>query len=398
MQAEMTTEENELLLRLERSNWTLSAVSAVHAIMIHAQHEQELYDATCKALTSKGAFALAWVGIPRADPARSVAISASAGRARAYLDHIDVSWGEGPLGGGPTGRALRSGVVQFGDHMHSSAEFLPWRQRAIEHGLLSSVALPVKLESGEVIAVLMLYSSVAVAFSTSEISLLTRFADDLGYGVQSLRTRAAYQTALAETRAQTRLISGLLEESVRALGAALETRDPYTAGHQQRVAALSVAIAEELGFDPDRTQGLRLAALVHDLGKIQVPAEILIKPGPLTVCEWQILQEHPTVGFEILRHIAYPWPVAETVHQHHERLDGSGYPKGLCGDDISTEARILGVADIVESVSSHRPYRAALGVEEALCEIRKLSPGKLDANVVAACERVIRQRGFSFAN
>jgi putative nucleotidyltransferase with HDIG domain len=391
----MSKEDGELLLQLERSNWTLEAIGAVHAMMIRAETEQELYECACRALTSKGAFELAWVGAPQGDLARSMTVLCAAGRAADYLEDIVISWGDGPQGAGPVGRAVRSGAVQFGDNLQTSADFVPWRARAARFGLHSNVSLPIKLANGEVIAVLTLYSGVSAAFGSTETGMLTRFADDLGYGVQTLRTRAAYESALLETQTQTRQISGLLEDSVQALGAALEKRDPYTAGHQQRVAALCVAIATELGLDPERTQGLRLAALVHDLGKIQVPSEILVKPGKLNEFEWRMLQEHPTVGFEILQPVAYPWPVAQTVLQHHERLDGSGYPQGLKGDEITTEARIIGVADIVESISSHRPYRAALGLERALTEIRQLCPEKLDTRVVDACERVIRG-GFAF--
>lgn len=391
----MSKEDSELLLQLERSNWTLEAIGAVHAMMIRAENEQELYECACQALTSKGAFELAWVGAPQGDLARSMRVQCASGRAAGYLEDIRISWGEGAQGAGPVGRAVRSGHVQFGDNLQTSADFEPWRARAMLYGLHSNVALPIKLANGEVVAVLTLYSGVPAGFGTTETSMLTRFADDLGYGVQTLRTRAAYESALLETQTQTRQISGLLEDSVQALGAALEKRDPYTAGHQQRVAALSVAIATELGLDSERTQGLRLAALVHDLGKIQVPSEILVKPGKLNEFEWRMLQEHPTVGFEILQPVAYPWPVAQTVLQHHERLDGSGYPQGLKGDEITTEARIIGVADIVESISSHRPYRAALGLERALSEIRRLCPEKLDTSVVDACERVIRS-GFAF--
>ena len=392
----MSHEDEELLLQLERSNWTLAAINAFHAMMIRAADEQALYNVACEALTSKGAFALAWVGLPRQDAESSLEVRACAGTSVGYLEDIQISWAECERGGTPSGRAVRTGQVQFADHIQSNRDFRPWRARAIQFGLHSNVALPVRLVDGEVVAVLSLYSNVPAAFGTTEASLLVRFAEDLGYGLQTLRTRTAYETALAETRKQTRNIEGLLEGSVQALGAALETRDPYTAGHQQRVASLSVAIAQEMGMDPDRTQGLRLAALVHDLGKIQVPSEILVKPGRLNEFEWKMLQEHPSVGVEILRPVGYPWPVAQAVLQHHERLDGSGYPQGLKGDQISTEARIIGVADIVESVSSHRPYRAALGLDHALAEIRRLAPLQLDPLVVAACERVIRDRGFQF--
>jgi putative nucleotidyltransferase with HDIG domain len=364
--------------------------------MIRARTEQELYLGACEALTLNGAFELAWVGVPESDPGRTIDVRAKCGRAIDYLDGIHVSWDLGPAGEGPTGRAVRTGRVQSVDHLSSSADFAPWRERAARFELRSNFALPIKLSNGTVASVLTLYSGMPAAFGPRDAQLLARFAEDLGYGVETLRTRAAYDTELARTQRQNLHIAGLLKDSVEALGAALEKRDPYTAGHQQRVAGLSVAIAEELGMDPDQTQGLRLAALVHDLGKIQVPTEILVKPGRLNEFEWAMLQEHPTVGYEILRPVAYPWPVAESVRQHHERLDGSGYPQRLRGDQISPEARIIAVADIVESVSSHRPYRAALGLEQALHEIRRLAPAKLDSRVVGACERVIRVNGFSF--
>ena len=183
---------------------------------------------------------------------------------------------------------------------------------------------------------------------------------------------------------------------VDAFASAMDLREPYTAGHQRRVAELACAIAEEMGWPAERVRGLHVAALLHDIGKaLFVPIEILSKPGKLTELEMALIREHPKAGYEILKRVEFPWPVAEVVYQHHERLDGSGYPRRLRGDQILPEARILAVADVVEAMSSHRPYRPALGVEKALEEIQTHAGKLYDPTVVEACVRVFHQ-GFRF--
>jgi PAS domain S-box-containing protein/putative nucleotidyltransferase with HDIG domain len=187
-----------------------------------------------------------------------------------------------------------------------------------------------------------------------------------------------------------------VEGAVAAMGSAVEMRDPYTAGHQRRVTRLAEAIAHELGLDEDVVQGLRLASQVHDVGKIAVPAEILSKPGRLHSYEYQLVQAHSRVGHDILQSIAFDRPVAEIVLQHHERIDGSGYPLGLANGDILIEARIVSVADTVEAMASHRPYRPALGLDKALEEIRDGRGTRYDVDVVDACLKVCGSAGFSF--
>ena len=186
-----------------------------------------------------------------------------------------------------------------------------------------------------------------------------------------------------------------LDGILKALEAAIDLRDPYTAGHQVRVSKLAVAIGKEMGLNPNELEGLRYAALVHDIGKLAIPAEILARPTKLNDIEFEIIKEHPAQAYSILQGIEFPWPVAEIVLQHHERIDGSGYPKGLKGDEIMPEARILAVADVVEAMASHRPYRPALGIRAALTEIVR-NKGKLyDPEVVDACLTVF-ENGFSF--
>lgn len=189
----------------------------------------------------------------------------------------------------------------------------------------------------------------------------------------------------------------VLDQTAVALASAVEKRDPYTAGHQKRVAKLGCAIAIEMGFSRDLVRAVRVSGLLHDIGKICVPAEILGKPGELTEHEFAIIKTHCQAGFDILKGIEFPWPVAQVVMQHHERMDGSGYPAGLLGKDILIQARILAVADVLESVASHRPYRPSLGTSKAIEEILA-NKGKLyDSRVVNACMRVL-ERGFTFEN
>jgi len=185
-----------------------------------------------------------------------------------------------------------------------------------------------------------------------------------------------------------------LVDSISAIASIVEMRDPYTAGHQRRVAQIAVAISKQLQLSEDKIEGVHLASVVHDVGKIKVPAEILSKPGRLTVNEFNLIKDHSQTGHDIIKSIDYPWEIAKIVLQHHERLDGSGYPNGLKGDEILLEAQIIAVADVVESMISHRPYRAGLGVDAALEEIFLHRGNYFNADAVDICIRLFREQGF----
>ncbi|UCG14839.1 MAG: HD-GYP domain-containing protein [Deltaproteobacteria bacterium] len=183
---------------------------------------------------------------------------------------------------------------------------------------------------------------------------------------------------------------------IQAMALTVERKDPYTAGHQRRVADLARGLAREIGLSAHQIDGIRMAGLIHDLGKICVPAEILSKPGGLTEIELSLIRSHPQIGYEILKEIEFPWPVAQIVLQHHERMDGSGYPAGLSNGEIVLEARTLAVADVVEAMASHRPYRPALGIDKALEEVSDNRDILYDPEVVDACLRLFRLRNFRF--
>ena len=188
-----------------------------------------------------------------------------------------------------------------------------------------------------------------------------------------------------------------LDKIVNAMSLTLEERDPYTAGHQRRTTDLSLAIAREMGLSAHKTKGLQMAGLIHDMGKISVPGEILSKPGCLNEAELQLIKRHPQVAYDILNQIDFPWPVDQIVLQHHEKLDGSGYPQGLSGEEILLESRILCVADVVETMETHRPYRPSLGRDAALEEISKNRGILYDPEVVDACLRLFRETDFQYS-
>jgi response regulator RpfG family c-di-GMP phosphodiesterase len=233
-------------------------------------------------------------------------------------------------------------------------------------------------------------------YQREELLARVRTHLDLSHLRSHLEELVAERTAEL-VKSEKKLKASLLD-SVTALASIVEMRDPYTAGHQRRVAQLAVAIAQELKLSEEQIEGIYLSGVVHDVGKIRVPAEILSKPGKLTLLEFGIIKEHSQSGYEILKAIDFPWPIAQIVLQHHERLDGSGYPNALRSEQILLEAKILAVADVVESMMSHRPYRPARGIDVALEEISLNKNKFYDAQVVEACIKLFRDQGLSLDN
>ena len=210
----------------------------------------------------------------------------------------------------------------------------------------------------------------------------------------SLEARVQEQTA--ELRTSFDMLGRAMEGTIQALATMVEARDRYTAGHQVRVADLACIIARQMGVAESRIPIIRIAALIHDVGKVCVPTEILNKPAPLSPIEFEIVKQHPKAAYDVLSKIEFPWAIADIVLQHHERVDGSGYPSGLRGDQIHLEAQIIGVADVVEAMSSHRPYRAAVGTEQGLEEISKGKGTRFNPAIVDACIHVFHQGEFKF--
>jgi HD-GYP domain-containing protein (c-di-GMP phosphodiesterase class II) len=250
------------------------------------------------------------------------------------------------------------------------------------------IAVPLPIGPDEY-GVLVIYSKDPHAFTEDALGVLSDLARDLAHGVNGLRTRA--EREMLRVR-----FDGALEATVRAIAAAGELRDPYTAGHQHHVADLAVALGRELGLDADVVAGIGVGASIHDIGKLAIPGEILSKPRRLSAHEFALVQEHSQAGHDIVSGIEFPWPVAQMILQHHERLDGSGYPAGLRGEQILIGARIIAVADVVEAMQAHRPYRPGLGVPTALSTLVDGRDTLFDPEVVDACLRLFNEQRFEF--
>jgi hypothetical protein len=363
-------------LGLERTDRALRTLSACNQALVHASDEAELLDATCRVVVEVGTFQQAHIAYARDEAGVSLDVrSGWPGRCAA-----DV------LAAGPAAAAIRTGQVQVIADARNGPAAEPWREHVLQHGTGTVVALPLKC-SGRCVGVLCICAAEVLHIAEAEVRFLENMAEDLAFGIASLRDRAARE------HDANRLHDGMVA-TIQAMATTLEMRDAYTAGHQRRVAALARALARKLGHGEDFADGVFLAALVHDLGKIQVPAEILSKPTRLSPIELALVKTHSQAGYDILKDIDFAWPIAEVVYQHHERLDGTGYPRGLHGDAILPQARILAVADTVEAMATHRPYRPALGVEAALQAIASARGKQFDAAVVDACIALFRADGY----
>jgi PAS domain S-box-containing protein len=275
----------------------------------------------------------------------------------------------------------------FEAYQHQSVPCRPCpAQRALVTGKTHCETVARRAASGNTLGWLEVYSFPWRDHNRGKIIGVINYLRDITYRVQ-----------IEEEREDSlRRVQKTLDGTVAALAGLSEQRDPYTAGHQQRVAQLACALAQEMKLSQNVIDGLKVISSLHDIGKMTIPAELLCKPSQLNEYEFNIIKVHPQNAFDILKDIEFPWPVAKAVFQHHERLNGSGYPMGSSGNDIILEARILAVADVTEAISSHRPYRPALGVEKALEEIARNSGFLYDQKIVDACLTLFQKRSFGF--
>jgi len=350
--------------------------------IVQSDEESLLLEGICQLVIANG-YRMAWIGIPDSN-LDAIQALAKAGPLEKYFSENQFSSATRSIGGAAAKiAASEAKTVVVNDNLIDPIT-LPWWEGVNKPEWRSNIALPLIGKEKTIIAVFTLYASEQNAFDEEEVRLLEELARSLAFGIESLRNR--------KKRFE------ILESTVSAIAATIESRDPYTAGHQRRVARLAELIANEMHVPKDEAQGIHFAAMMHDVGKIYVPTEFLTRPKILTGPELAIVRSHPEVGYLILRNIPFPWPVAEMVHQHHERLDGSGYPKGLKGDEINFGARIIAVADVVEAMSMSRPYREGLGIETALSKITERRGTAYDADVVDACLELFNKKGITLAD
>ncbi len=374
---------------LRRLNRSLRTLSAGNEALVRAIDEIGLLREMVRIIREVGGYPYAWVGYAIDDADRSVEPKACAGVAESRLRQAHISWGDNERGQHVVGRAIRSGEVQVVRDVIDDRGNALWNDDGRRIGTGALCSLPLKIGVERPFGVLVIVAAERDAFDAEELRLLRELAGDLAYGIANLRTGIERSAAAEQLRRG-------LENTIGAIAATVEMRDPYTAGHQRRVAELAAAIAQQMGLPEQIVDGVRFGARIHDLGKIRVPAEILAKPTRLSEIEMQLINAHARSGYEIVKDIEFPWPVAQMVLQHHERCDGSGYPNGLEGEEIVIEARIIAVADVVEAMSSHRPYRPGLGIEAALNEIEKNRSRAFDAGAADACLRLFRKQRFVF--
>ncbi len=363
------------ITELIQNRRNLEVALAVIRIVTVVESEAEYFEALCETLHVKGRYAMVFIteGVGTATRIRN---------ASGLVDALELTMAElatsSKTGSSLTGTAARTGVVQI-----ANSTDLPiireWASEMEALGLRSAIALPFAAHERRL--VLNIFSNHENEFDDWTVQGLNAVCYEIEFDLSHVRSVQRLNEALTGT------LAALTEMS--------ELRDPYTAGHQRHVAALSVAIALELGEPRSVAEMIGRAAEVHDIGKMSIPAEILTRPGRLNPLEFELMRKHPATGGDIMVHSGLPYPIPEVAYQHHERLDGSGYPDGLRGEEISRPARIVAVADVVEAMAHHRPYRTSLGIDEALAEIARGAGSIYDADVVAACQRVF-ESGFQF--
>jgi PAS domain S-box-containing protein len=380
--------------RLATKRWALSAYAGAAAALWQKHTSESLLEAICQAITRESVYVLAWAGVAEHGPGKRIRVAALSGSAIGYMDGLELSWAEdGPGGQGAAAVCIRSKQLQMVEDTETSLVFAPWAARARQFGIRSGLSIPFA-SNGTMNGALVVYAAHPNAFEPVAVEVFQHLAEEIGHGLHGIeqeRQLAAEREQLAKAERQ---LTEALSAMVAPIVTAMEMRDPYTAGHQSRVAELACAIAAELGWTEGRIQGLRVASVVHDIGKISIPAEVLTKPTKLTKAEREMINGHPETAYTILKDIPFAWPIAEIVRQHHEKLDGSGYPFGLKGDAILPESRVLAVADIVEAMSSFRPYRPPIPLEIVLQEIESEAGTRLDESVVRICIALFREKHF----
>lgn len=397
LQAVKITTDSKLaekqIISLRRLYATLSHINYT---VKHALNWEELLREVCKGAVEDGKFELAWAGLV-GHATHLVNPVCHYGREDGYLKDIRISIDDVPEGKMPSSYAIRENRVVCVNDCATDERASSWCEQMLRHGFLSAAALPLR-SGGKAIGALLLYSGEAGFFDDDHLLLLEDMTSEIAFALDRFEREAAHSNVEEERKRALENMQKALQDSIHAIAYALETRDPYTAGHQRQVAQIATAIAREMELPEMMIEGVHFGSLIHDLGKISIPAEILTRPRRLTSLEMQMMQSHPQSGYDIIMGIDFPWPVAEMVLQHHERMDGSGYPNGLKGDDIPLESRILAVADVVDAMTSHRPYRAGLGIDKALEEIERNRGTYYDPLVVDACLRLFREKGFKCTN
>lgn len=377
------TEHKNIQIELQNTYAALKALSVCNEVMVRAKSEDELTQKICDAIVAMEDYQSVWVGFivdEEKNFIKPVALSGMENTSIIKNKNVEIK-------GTPFHKVINSCEHLIVEDLDKDKKFILTDD--YNDKFKSLIKLPIKIRNNAV-GCITIFKKHRHHFSNHEVSLLKEMADDIGYGINSLRESN-------ENKSFSKKISDSLIKTIKAIAITVEKRDPYTAGHMNHVAKLSTCIAKEMGLSDETIQGIGLGAAIHDIGKIYIPAEILNRPGKLSKAEFEMIKSHSQVGYDIVKEIDFTWPIAKMISQHHEKLDGSGYPNGLKGDEIILEAQIIAVADVMEAISSHRPYRPSLGIEAGMDVIEEGRGTLFNAEAVDACVKIVKE-GFQFDN
>jgi len=370
----------------------LHTIIACQEVVSKSQTNSDLLQKTCDVLVKIGGLQMAWIGIIKGE---IIEPQAQAGKVDGYLKSINLTCDKNDEMGCPAAMAVRTGESYLVEDILRHPTEKSWKPEALRRGYASVLSIPL-VKKQQSFGSICLYAGEAGFLAKSNAEYFLTIADNLVNSIDALNMRNERYRAQYELNKTLEKLRWTLGAVIQALENAVEVRDPYTLGHQRRVADLARTIATKMNLSKDRIDGIRIGGILHDIGKIYVPAEILTKPRRLTEVEFNLVKTHPQVGYDILKKIEFPWPIGQIILQHHERIDGSGYPNGLKDKDLLLEAKILGVADVIEAMASHRPYRAALGVDVALEEIKNKRGILYDPEVVDISIGLFKDHGYTF--
>lgn len=383
--------------KMKELNKTLNLIRKCNELLVRAQSQDSLVKDTCDEITSKEPYAYAALFLKSNDSIKCIYCSPSNFNMHGIYD-IDFS--NEKYKTHPIIESIELQKTIIIDDIKNdkiwSKKLLQHKELCLAHSCdMEGSMLCQYLEQSGIKGVFAVYSKNKAFFDDSKTALFKELVDDMAYGIHHHRIREELkETAILQSKSL-HLLKESFQGTIEAVSKMAEMRDPYTAGHQRRVAKLSVAIAKELGLEQEKTEAIEVAAAVHDIGKMQIPSEILTKPTKLTDLEYEIIKTHPQAGYNILKDINFSYPIAKIILQHHEKIDGSGYPNKLKGNEILLEAKIISVADVVEAMASHRPYRASLGVDFALEEIEKYKGAWYEEPIVDACIKLFKEQNYT---
>lgn len=383
--------------KIKELNKTLDLIRKCNEILVRAQSQNSLVKDICDEITSKESYSYAALFLKSHDSIKCVYYSSPNSSMQGIYD-IDFSNKKYEECLMIASIGLQKTIIIddikndkiWGKKLLQHKELCPAHSYDMEGSMLCQY-----FELSDIEGVFAVYSKHKSVFDDSKAALFKELAEDIAYGIHHHRIgEKLKETTILQSKSLL-LLKESLHGTIEAVSKMAEMRDPYTAGHQRRVAKLSVAIAKELGLAQEAIEAIEVAATVHDIGKIQIPSEILTKPTKLTDLEYEIIKNHPQAGYDILKDINFSYPIAKIILQHHEKIDGSGYPNKLKGNEILLEAKIISVADVVEAMASHRPYRASLGIDFALEEIEKHKGVWYEELIVDACVKLFREQNYT---